>query len=110
MIESMTHVTTSEMSEPSGPNKQGKISTLSSMVRPTPMTATRTVAVTQEGGRVDAVETVRRLLGPTSTATTMTTPNTTSTTLRMGLTVITATVQSTHTITESRLVPLPCQA
>ena len=45
------------MSEPSGPNNQGRISTLSSMVRPTPMTATRTVAITQEGGRVDAVET-----------------------------------------------------
>ena len=57
MIESTTHMitptilssclvrTTSEMSEPSGPNKQGRISTLSSIVRPTPMTATRTVAI-----------------------------------------------------------------
>ena len=44
--------TTSEMSEPSGPNNLGRISTLSSMVRPTPTTATRTVAITQEGGRM----------------------------------------------------------
>ena len=27
------------------------------MVRPTPTTATRTVAITQEGGRVDAIKT-----------------------------------------------------
>ena len=37
----------------------------------------------------------------------MTTPNTTSTTPRMGLTVSTATVQSTHTIAESRLSSPP---
>ena len=61
MIESTTHVitptissshlvrTTSEMSEPSVPNNQGSISTLSSMVRPTPMTATRTKGIMQEG-------------------------------------------------------------
>ena len=65
------------------------------------------MAITQEGGRVDAVETVRRLLGPTSTATTMITPNTTSTTPGMGLTVSTATVPLTHTITESRLFSPP---
>ena len=40
---------TSEVSEPSGPNSQGRMSTLSSIVRPTPITATRTMAITQEG-------------------------------------------------------------
>ena len=69
MIGSMTHMitptispnhllrTTSERSEPSGLNNQGRMSTLSSIVRPTPTTATRTVAITQEGGRDDAIKT-----------------------------------------------------
>ena len=50
---------------------------------------------------------IRRLLGPTSTTTTMTTPNTTRTTPRMDLTVSTSTVQLTHTITETRLSSPP---
>ena len=119
MIESRTHTitpvtsssclvrTTNEISEPCGSNNQERISTLSSMARPTPTTATRTVAIIQEGGRDDAIETVRRLLGPTSTVTAMTTPNTTITTPRTRLTVSTAMVQLTHTKTESRLSSPP---
>ena len=47
-ISSPTHLvrTTSEVSEPRGPNNQGRMSTLSSIVRPTLTTATRTVAIT----------------------------------------------------------------
>ena len=97
--------TTHKMSEPNGPNNQGRISTLSSMVRPTPTTATRTVAITREGGRDDAIKTVRRLLGPTSTATT--TPNTTINIPRTDLTVSTSTVQSTYTRTKTRLSSPP---
>ena len=105
MIESTTHTitpiissshlvrATSKMSELSGPNNQRRIFMLSSMVRPTPTTATRTVAITLKGGRDDGIETVRRLLGPTSTATAMTIPNTSISTLRMGLTVNTTTVK-----------------
>ena len=119
IIESVTHMitptispsclvrTTSEVSELSGPNNRGRISTLSSMVRPTLTTATRTVARTREGGRDDAIKTVRRLLGPTSSSTAMTTPNTTINIPRMDLTVSTSTVQLTHTITETRLSSPP---
>ena len=77
------------------------------MVRPTPTTATRTVAITQEGSRDDAIETVRRLLGPTPTAIAVTTPNTTVNIPRMDLAVSTSTVQLTHTITETRLSSPP---
>ena len=45
---------------------QGRMSTLSSMVRPMPMTATRTIAITREESRQDALETVRQMVGPTS--------------------------------------------
>ena len=76
------------------------------MVKPTQTTATRTVAITREGGRDDAIKAVRRLLGPTSTATAMTTPNTTNIP-RMHFMVSTSTGQSTHTITETRLSSLP---
>ena len=38
---------------------QGRISTLSSVVRPMPMTATRTIAITREESQRDALETVR---------------------------------------------------
>ena len=38
---------------------QGRISTLSSVVRPMPMTATRTIAITREESRWDALEAVR---------------------------------------------------
>ena len=40
---------------------QGRISTLSSMVRPMPTTATRTIAITREESRQDALETVDRI-------------------------------------------------
>ena len=65
------------------------------------------MAFTQEGGRDDAIKTVRRLLGLTSTATAMTTPNTTINIPRTDLMVSTSTVQSTHTITETRLSSPP---
>ena len=45
---------------------QGRMSTLSSMVRPMPMTATRTIAITREESQKDALETVRQLTGSTS--------------------------------------------
>ena len=45
---------------------QGRMSTLSSMVRPMPMTATRTIAITREESRQDALETVRQLIGSTA--------------------------------------------
>ena len=45
---------------------QGRMFTLSSMVRPMPMTATRTIAITREESRQDALETVRQMVGPTS--------------------------------------------
>ena len=45
---------------------QGRMSTLSSMVRPMPMTATRTIAITREESRQDALKTVRQMVGSTS--------------------------------------------
>ena len=45
---------------------QGRISTLSSMVRPMPMTTTRTIAITREESCQDALETVRQLIGSTT--------------------------------------------
>ena len=99
--------TTSKMSESSGPNNQGRMSTLSSIVRPTPTTAARIMAITQAGGRDDAIETVRRLLEPTSTAIPVTTPNTAINIPRMDLMVSPSTVQATHTITETRLSSPP---
>ena len=45
---------------------QGRISTLSSVVRPMPMTATRTIAITREESQQDALETVRQLIGSIS--------------------------------------------
>ena len=77
------------------------------MVRLTPTIATRTVAITQESGRDDAIKTVRRLLEPTCTTTAMTTPNTSVSMPRMALTVSTSTVQSTHTMSETRLSSPP---
>ena len=38
---------------------QGRLSTLSSAIRPTPTTATRTVVITREESRQDAIETAR---------------------------------------------------
>ena len=48
---------------------QGRMSTLSSMVSPMPMTATRTIAITREESRQDALETVRQMIGPTPSST-----------------------------------------
>ena len=45
---------------------QGRMSTLSSMVRPMPTTTTRTIAITREESRQDALETVRQLIGSTA--------------------------------------------
>ena len=45
---------------------QGRMSTLSSMVRSMPTTATKTIAITREESRQDALETVRQMVGPTS--------------------------------------------
>ena len=42
---------------------QGRLSSLSSVVRPTPTTATRTVVITKEESRQDAIETARQLIG-----------------------------------------------
>ena len=45
---------------------QGRMSTLSSMVRPMATTATRTIAITREESQQDALQTVRQLIGSTS--------------------------------------------
>ena len=57
---------------------QGRISTLSSVVRPMPMTATRTIAITREESQQDALETVRQLIGSMSHATILPVPTTTT--------------------------------
>ena len=57
---------------------QGRISTLSSVVRPMPMTATRTIAITREESRQDALETVRHLIGSMSHTTILPMPTTTT--------------------------------
>ena len=48
---------------------QGRLSTLSSVVRPTPTTATRTVVITREESRQDVIETTRQLIGSASPTT-----------------------------------------
>ena len=50
---------------------QGRLSTLSSVVRPMPTTTTRTVAITREESRQDALETARQLIGSTPSSTFM---------------------------------------
>ena len=55
---------------------QGRISTLSSVVRPMPTTATRTIAITREESQQDALETVRQLIGSMSTRTFVPMPTT----------------------------------
>ena len=57
---------------------QGRISTLSSMVRPMPTTATRTIAITREESQQDALETVRQLIGSMSHTTILPVPTTTT--------------------------------
>ena len=58
---------------------QGRLSTSSSVVRPMPITATRTVAITREESRQDVLETARQLIGSTSSTTFMCVPTTIST-------------------------------
>ena len=58
---------------------QGRLSTLSSVVRPMPTTATRTVAITREESRQDAIETARQLIGSTSFTAFMHVPTTITT-------------------------------
>ena len=48
---------TTESIESGRTSSQGRISTLSSVVRPMPTTATRTIAITREESRRDALET-----------------------------------------------------
>ena len=55
---------------------QGRMSTLSSVVRPMPMTATRTIAITREESRQDALDTVRQLIGYMSHTTILPVPTT----------------------------------
>ena len=47
-----------ETHEITGTASQGRLSTLSSMVRPMPTTATRTMAITREDSRLDVLVTV----------------------------------------------------
>ena len=57
---------------------QGRLSTLSSVVRPAPTTATRTVVISREESRQDAIETARQLIGSVSPTAFMHMPTTTS--------------------------------
>ena len=59
---------------------QGRMSTLSSVVSPMPTTATRTIAITREESRQDALETVRQMIGSTPSSTILPMPNNTSVT------------------------------
>ena len=70
--------TTTEGIESGRTLSQGRISTLSSVVRPMPTTATRTIAITREESRQDAPETVRQLIGSTSHTTILPVPTTTT--------------------------------
>ena len=58
---------------------QGRLSTLSSVVRPMPTTTTRTVAITREESRQDVLETARQLIGSMSSTAFMHVPTTIST-------------------------------
>ena len=58
---------------------QGRMSTLSSVVRPMPMTTTRTIVITREESHQDALETVRQMVGPTLRTTVL--PMSTTTTV-----------------------------
>ena len=57
---------------------QGRLSTLSSVVRSTLTTATRTEVITREESRQDAIETARQLIGSASPTTFLHMPATTS--------------------------------
>ena len=55
---------------------QGRMSTLSSVVRPMPTTTTKTIAITREESQQDALDTVRQLIGSTSHTTILPVPTT----------------------------------
>ena len=74
---------------------QGRMSTLSSMVRPMPTTATRTIAITREESCQDALETVRQMVGPTLCTTGL--PMSTTTTVTQELCVNTNDDRNTST-------------
>ena len=59
---------------------EGRMSTLSSVVSPMPTTATRTIAITREESRQDALETVRQMIGFTPSSTVLPMSNNTSVT------------------------------
>ena len=69
---------TTEGIESGRTSSQGRISTLSSVVKPMPMTATRTIAITREESQRDALETVRQLIGSMSHTTILPVPTTTT--------------------------------
>ena len=71
--------TTTETAGPMRIPCQGRLSTLSSVVRPTPTTASRTVVITREESRQDVIETARQLVGFMSPTAFMHMPTTTST-------------------------------
>ena len=73
------HRTTTETVGSMGIPCQGRLSTLSSVVRQTPTTATRTVVITREESRQDMIETARQLIGSASSTTFLRMPTTTST-------------------------------
>ena len=62
-----------------GQGRLSTLSTLSSVVRSTPTTATRTVVITREESRQDAIETARQLIGSASPTTYPCMPTTTLT-------------------------------
>ena len=64
---------------------QGRMSTLSSMVRPMPMTTTRTIAITREESQQDALETVRQLIGSTALTAILPVPTTNTATQELCL-------------------------
>ena len=68
---------TTEGIESGRTSSQGRISTLSSVVRPMPTTATRTIAITREECQWDALETVRQLIESMSHTTILPVPTTT---------------------------------
>ena len=55
---------------------QGRLSILSSVIRPMPTTTKRTVSIIREESRQDALETARQLIRSTSSTAFMCVPNT----------------------------------
>ena len=99
--------TTRGTSESIRATAQGGLSTLSSIVRPTPTTATRTIASTQEDSRDDALATVRRVIGTTSTTTIGVTLTVTTAPQGMRPDMSNRETQPISMITETRLTSPP---